>query len=1029
MRQALDTAGDGFRSRAAKVVDLVSTVAFGKLKASIERRVCRAILCTGLGKPGLEELRTSGKSLNQIAHQKARDDWAMLASDQRIPVAKHSRVKYDMTGLKLTLKFLLSLKHVSMLSWGEKKVRLDTWETVKLPVLTRRLTPKLMWMAYKKWAAGNLRLPGDEPPAEEADALPAGLGRSSFLKVVRAVTGHNEKLLCAVDYVTGTLVNDPMRMLRRIAGDFSAGDTRTKLLLHLDLVKNFLKVQYDEHACKEDDTCDTHSVRFGLALDDAADGAPHRTANCSACNFVPFVLKELLTAINDKADVEEDVKTDATRVVKDCAAKLKLYQGHRVRVAHQQKVLSGLMKEMEDRCIEKKGSDEAMVVIDWKMKWLARYHRETTLQHFAKRGVSWHGACIHYFEYSERKVGEGAQEQVIKEAVRMTVYVDQIMEDGNKQNAVTVAAMVEAMQHHIAKDLPHIKKVTLQSDNAGCYRAKQLPLLLAIINQSSPVKVTRLVHTETQDGKGLIDAHFAIATRHLITYIVTTRDNVATANELAFALTQNGGIPNSFVQLVRVDDARLQRLATGLASIEKSSMGSPAYSRLNDVEFVDIANCAGDPPAGAGAAPAATPPFPLDLISLPASGFSYQLKVRAFSGLPPTDIKFTVFPDTFQEAATAAVLDDDDSAAGDAAGAAAEDVHLPDDGEESDGDDDDDDEADDDDEEAADPDADDDDRGGRGPVLTAAQMERLRRRGLQEGQVRVETDDDDDAEDDADEGQLAAAVQLRGQSRHWIAPVTGMTLVGCNHLAADAILGPRRRNVQRRKFRVTERPLHRPARVDVVAVAVRKTMELIDADSQVNIRNGKVCMAEYSLADNFQVPAEEVRARNWAKRPAHGTTYGATYIGDYREKIAELFNRGVQNSSKKQSPAAMQQLLEMEFPNRYSLPQENELRQEISVLFKQQQQEKKKKPKSTGGSTSTSVTSSAMRTKLSQKYTEFLVGLLDEDSNIKPADAIKRMEDHDGGSFFVVPGGIERNDFVSKLRAKLSNLKTARKKK
>jgi hypothetical protein len=210
---------------------------------------------------------------------------------------------------------------------------------------------------------------------------------------------------------------------------------------------------------------------------------------------------------------------------------------------------------------------------------------------------------------------------------------------------------------------------------------------------------------------------------------------------------------------------------------------------------------------------------------------------------------------------------------------------------------------------------------------------------------------------------------------------------------------------------------------------VRFWLRRIDADSQVNIRDGKLTMPEYSLADEFQVPAEKVRTRNWAQRPAHGATYGATYIADYREKIAELFNRGVEQSSNKQSPAAMQQLLEAEFPNRYSLPQENELRQEISKLFKQQKENDKKKIK-TRDSTSTSATGTTgtTRRKLPSQYISFLSDLLDADITIKPKDAIERIQNHNNGNFFVVPDGIETEEFDKKVFATFNNLKVKKKK-
>lgn len=178
------------------------------------------------------------------------------------------------------------------------------------------------------------------------------------MKVLRAVTGYNERLLCAVDYVSGTLINDHIKLLTRIATDFTVAVNleQETLHLHLNLVKNILKGQYDGHACKEGENCDTHSVEFSLGLGEAGDqrDAGQRKSTCSDCKFVPFVIDEILKAIENKESVEEDEHADAKRVIGYCLEKLELYQGHRLRVAHQQKVLKQLTKAMEDRCIENK---------------------------------------------------------------------------------------------------------------------------------------------------------------------------------------------------------------------------------------------------------------------------------------------------------------------------------------------------------------------------------------------------------------------------------------------------------------------------------------------------------------------------------------------------------------------------------------------------------------------------------------------------------------------------------------------------
>jgi hypothetical protein len=308
-------------------------------------------------------------------------------------------------------------------------------------------------------------------------------------------------------------------------------------------------------------------------------------------------------------------------------------------------------------------------------------------------------------------------------------------------------------------------------------------------------------------------------------------------------------------------------------------------------------------------------------------------------------------------------------------------------------------------------------------VVTAAQMERIRRRQREQGE---EVEESEESSDDGEEPHATAVFLRGGESVHWCAPVTGMLVIGCNHLAADAILGPRRRNGQKRVFLNTPRPDTKPQRKDVVAAAARLAMDLIDNDAQVNIRNGKSVMTEYSLADTFVLPADKVRNRGWAERPAHGKMYGATYIAEYRDKIAELFNRGVEASSNKQSPAAMLQLLEAEFPNRYSLPQDNELRAEITKLFQKQKESKSNKKKKGKKAVSTSTARPASAS-LPAHYGTFLSDLLEENRGMTWGDAMKRVETHDNGNFFVVPDGMEKSALVKKLQNKFNNLKTKKK--
>ena len=168
------------------------------------------------------------------------------------------------------------------------------------------------------------------------------------------------------------------------------------------------------------------------------------------------------------------------------------------------------------------------------------------------------------------------------------VYCDQILEGSNKQDGLAVISMLEAFLTQLKEELPHIKTVILQTDNAGCYQSKELLLLLAILNGCNTIKVTRYIHTETQDGKGLIDAHFAKGTAHLVKFMKTSQQNkirvIATAKGLAAALAWGGGIQNSFVQLITLDRSKLQELSRIVAKVVKEAKAY--FARCNDTFYL-----------------------------------------------------------------------------------------------------------------------------------------------------------------------------------------------------------------------------------------------------------------------------------------------------------------------------------------------------------------------------------------------------------------------------------------------------------
>lgn len=195
---------------------------------------------------------------------------------------------------------------------------------------------------------------------------------------------------------------------------------------------------------------------------------------CLPCDFVSwFMLKELPTFLSKFEDDESC--NDAKAFVEDSFAKFVLYQGHRVRCKNQNDANAATEEEMIERCRKEKNAHPTVVKLvgDFKMKWEAMYQREFTSQSYGKRGVSWHGFLIIYYVWDEET----------QEPVRHVLKLDQILEGTNKQDGVTLLALVEAALVYILEEFGEgVVVEVLQTDNAAAYHKKELVLGIPILN-------------------------------------------------------------------------------------------------------------------------------------------------------------------------------------------------------------------------------------------------------------------------------------------------------------------------------------------------------------------------------------------------------------------------------------------------------------------------------------------------------------------------------------------------------------------
>ena len=91
--------------------------------------------------------------------------------------------------------------------------------------------------------------------------------------------------------------------------------------------------------------------------------------------------------------------------------------------------------------------------------------------------------------------------------VKHSLYWSNIRE----QDGMMVISLLEAALMAINNQLPFINEIILQSVNAMPYQNTQVLFGIHLLNMKYQINIyiSDFTHSETQDGKTLLDAHFA----------------------------------------------------------------------------------------------------------------------------------------------------------------------------------------------------------------------------------------------------------------------------------------------------------------------------------------------------------------------------------------------------------------------------------------------------------------------------------------------------------------------------------------
>lgn len=399
----------------------------------------------------------------------------------------------------------------------------------------------------------------------QADPDRSAISRPSFFRIVSTIATEEEKRPRNTG-VMGFLVDDSFELIQRIIFMLTTeSESNERLLEEMELARAYLKTGFDSHVRKSH-WCVLHDLQYGLTstiVDDQGQPPPL----CVDCTRTFAFFQQV-----KKIAVRAKSPASVIRTVEACSEKARLYLAQRLRVLNQERTIEAVANAMKDRCLVIRDQTKPSLNSDFKRKFDPQNDSEKSLQE--KRGMSWHGTLIQYWEY------QGGTATDAPAAVKQKLFFDHISSSDAIQDCECVLSMIEAVLIRLRKDLPHIKRIVLQSCNAPCYQNLLLSLLLPFLSVAHGIEIVRLIHTESHGAQSVLDNHFAKVMQTLKVWM-EGGNSCVTPTQAIIGLSAHGGLPNTVMKLVTHDQDLLKTLVMVAASMEQQL--KKYVSRANDI--------------------------------------------------------------------------------------------------------------------------------------------------------------------------------------------------------------------------------------------------------------------------------------------------------------------------------------------------------------------------------------------------------------------------------------------------------------
>ncbi|XP_070569139.1 uncharacterized protein [Ptychodera flava] len=272
------------------------------------------------------------------------------------------------------MHFILQPQYTQDVAYGTRNLKLSTGESVPMPDVIRKVVIGRLISLYMRYC-------------EEINY--ECLSETSLWRIGRACIASQLKSLQGLDTLTadGLAAFDKLdQIIDQIEtfGQESAWCRRIRERIANG--RNYLKLDYRRHL-QQSSQCADHCIAY--ALSDPK--APKLTAQCThdhdmmclPCESIKTLcsdIRETLTDVNIPVHILDEVLFDLNIVSSD----IEKWRAHIVRSLQQERAKHNILTLA-------RGKDWIVVVfMDWAMKFVPQKFKETMVDFYAKRGISWH---------------------------------------------------------------------------------------------------------------------------------------------------------------------------------------------------------------------------------------------------------------------------------------------------------------------------------------------------------------------------------------------------------------------------------------------------------------------------------------------------------------------------------------------------------------------------------------------------------------------------------------------------------------